>query len=320
MSGHKDLFYNQLNNWQMASDNYQRLAGILTKDFYSDNQLIRVQYNPGRIASSTANVSSQFVKERPCFLCEKNRPAQQEGIEITTVNLKNKYTILVNPFPVFPIHFTISGNHEVQHLNNNFRDLLEISEKLNDCVIFYNGPKCGASAPDHMHFQAGNKGGLPFINNIESIIENSFQFCFGQNASIFEFCVNKRTGWIIKSNNIDEHVLAYNSIYNNLKSFIDDIEEPMMNVLCYFENNSPITVIFPRAKHRPDRYYSENDDKLLISPASVEMGGLIICSNKDDFDKVCLDDILEIYSEIVLCQSNIRTVSLKTNDILKNDI
>lgn len=320
MSGYKDLFYNQINTWQLASDNYLKLAGIITKEFYCDNQLLRVQFNPGRITSSTANVSTSFIKERPCFLCEKNRPEEQKGLELITDSLKNKYTILVNPFPVFPVHFTITGDHEAQHLGENFMDMLEIARVFDDCVVFYNGPKCGASAPDHMHFQAGNKGILPFTENIEAIISNSYQVFTSKYVSLFEFDECERCGWIIKSNDLIINSLVYKTIYENSKSGSSDIEEVMMNVLCIFDGDNWITTIFPRSKHRPDRYYSKNDDKLLISPASVEMGGLVICSKIEDFEKVSKEDLLSIYSEIGFCSIDVRSISLITKEILKNEI
>ncbi len=151
-----DLFESQLSEWDLARDNYRQLDNVkVRKIFFAEFEIV-VQFNPGRITSSAAKVDARSIEARPCFLCEKNRPAQQRGI-----SFEQDYTILINPFPIFRRHLTIvSDTHTDQRIAGNFMTMLSLAEALPEYVIFYNGPQCGASAPDHLHFQAGNKGFL----------------------------------------------------------------------------------------------------------------------------------------------------------------
>jgi ATP adenylyltransferase/5',5'''-P-1,P-4-tetraphosphate phosphorylase II len=148
------LISRQMNDWSLAGNNYAALAGVKVKRFEVNGREVQVQFNPARIVSSAAKVDDKSLSERRCFLCAANRPVEQEGLAWGDL-----YTILVNPFPIFPRHLTIpSNNHKPQRIKGRIGDMLGLAADLHDFVIFYNGPKCGASAPDHCHFQAGSKG------------------------------------------------------------------------------------------------------------------------------------------------------------------
>ena len=152
-----EFFDRQLQVWDTARNNFEALKNVKVKEFNVDGTTIKVQFNPGRIVSSAAKVDAKSLKERKCFLCAANRPAVQEGIA-----WGDDYTILINPFPIFPRHLTIPCNEHVDQLiKGRIADMMNLSRDLEGFTLFYNGPKCGASAPDHRHFQAGNRGLTP---------------------------------------------------------------------------------------------------------------------------------------------------------------
>jgi ATP adenylyltransferase/5',5'''-P-1,P-4-tetraphosphate phosphorylase II len=266
----KRLFIKQLSNWELARKNYQALEQVKTKNLVIDDLEYKVQFNPARIISSAAKVDAQSIRERKCFLCAENRPSEQIGIPFN-----ERYTILVNPYPIFPRHLTIpSIEHTPQLIASRFGDMLDLAQQLDDYIVFYNGPKSGASAPDHFHFQAGNKGFLPIEKNYKMY-----------NAIIIE------------SNNKEEVLKRFIQVYNTLPLASED-EEPKMNILVWYDTAKWIVCIFPRKKHRPSCFGFEGDDHFLISPASVDLGGVFITPLEKDFMKMTAKDISEILLEI----------------------
>jgi len=264
------LFQEQLKNWELAKNNYKALEQVKVKTLSVGGQEYKVQFNPARIVSSSAKVDAQSIKERKCFLCAENRPPEQNGIPFN-----GRYTILVNPFPIFPSHLTIPLiEHAPQLIASHFGDMLDLAQQLNDYIIFYNGPKCGASAPDHFHFQAGNKGFLPIEKN---------------RSKFNVIC--------IESDNKEEILNRFRQIYDAMEQKPED-DEPMMNLLVWYEAAKWIVCIFPRKKHRPSCYSAEGEANLLISPASVDLGGVFITPLEKDFEKILAEDIAGILSEV----------------------
>jgi len=264
------LFKEQLSEWELAKNNYKALEQVKTKILIVDDREYKVQFNPARIISTSAKVDTKSIKERKCFLCAENRPHEQNGI-----SFKERYTILVNPYPIFPRHLTIPLiEHTPQLIESRFEDMLDLAWNLNEFIIFYNGPKCGASAPDHFHFQAGNKGFLPIEKN--SKMYNSI---------------------IIESNNKEEILNRFKQIYSSLPLTSED-EEPKMNILAWFENPNWIVCIFPRKKHHPSCYGAESEANMLINPASVELGGVFITPLEKDFKRISSEKISEILHEV----------------------
>lgn len=295
----------QLSAWQTARDNYEALKKVKIKTLNVNGREFKVQFNPARIVSSGAKVDAKTIKERKCFLCAENRPKEQLGIFFNPNNSEKSslitslqtqggfYTILVNPFPIFPKHFTIPDNqHLPQIILSRIGDMLELAKVMNNYVVFYNGPKCGASAPDHAHFQAGNKGFLPvekyWRNYItEKINKNLFTINYGFPAFAIETSDKK--------NAID----LFDKIYNYLPLKEGEIE-PMMNLLAWYEDGKYILVVIPRAKHRPDCYFEAGENKLLISPAAVDLGGVLITPIEKDFEKISSRDVETILGEVCL--------------------
>jgi ATP adenylyltransferase/5',5'''-P-1,P-4-tetraphosphate phosphorylase II len=284
----------QLAEWELASANYKTLAQVKTRTFEVEGCTYNVQFNPARIISSAAKVDPESIQERKCFLCPANLPSEQKG-----VLFKEDYIILVNPFPIFPRHLTIAG---IQHVKQSITpsrigDMLELAVALDDFIIFYNGPRCGASAPDHFHFQAGNKGLLPIEK--EWKYRKAGKVVDYRKAALLFLTDAPRATLVIEAESKDDAVALFKTIYDSMELKQGD-DEPMINVLAWYEDRKWIVCIFPRELHRPSCYGSEGDRSILISPASVDMGGVFITPLEKDFDKITARDIHEILSEVCI--------------------
>lgn len=297
----KDLLQDQLEEWPLAKTNFEALKNVKSKEFQFDNFIIKVQFNPARIQSSAAKVDAKSIQERKCFLCPANLPKEQKGIPF-----EKDYQLLINPFPIFPEHFTIPAyEHTDQLILNRYADMLNLAQSLNKYTIFYNGPKCGASAPDHVHFQAGSKGFLP----LEIEIENIPREIVYRTNELNVFIVHNylRNSFFIETKNKEHAIQFFKQLYALLEIKEGD-NEPMMNILTWYENGIWYSYIIPREKHRPTCFYAEGDDNILISPASVDLGGVFITPLEKDFDKITSDDIKGILKEI--CISNQKMYSI----------
>ena len=290
----KSLFDEQVANWELARRNFAGLKTVQTKTFNFDDFDIKVQFNPARIVSSGAKVDAKTIAERKCFLCSEHLPTEQKGIEA------GNYTILVNPFPIFPEHFTIPHTEHIrQQIKPFFGDMLELAKAMDDYVIFYNGPKCGASAPDHMHFQAGTRDFLPLISDYKRL-KATHTDVLVEDDKYTVFCMKNylRTVYCIESGNAKESKLVFNSLYTNLQQ--SNTEEPMMNVVCTFENGIWYTFVLPRKEFRPWQFTAEGDQQLMVSPATVEMCGIFITPIEQHFEKITKEDVISILEQVSL--------------------
>ncbi|MBK5196535.1 MAG: DUF4922 domain-containing protein [Proteiniphilum sp.] len=269
-----ELFTKQQEEWEQLRDAVGQLDSIREKDLsWGERFTVRVQFNPARMASTAARIDKGAIEKRPCFLCEANRPLIQRGVPFL-----GKYIILCNPFPILRNHITIPiHSHVPQRIRNKTGDMLTLAEELPDYIVFYNGPKCGASAPDHFHLQAGLKTALLLQG------DNALRSCL-----------------TIESENRKEVEELFEDVYQYLKHRQPDEEEPMMNVIAFMEQNRYKLHLFPRRAHRPRHYYQEGSGQLLISPGALDMAGLIISVRKEDFNKIERHDIEEIYSQVSL--------------------
>lgn len=296
-----NLLTEQLSSWEMAGNNYAALSTVKVKELDVNGVLYKVQFNPARIASSGAKVDAKSIKERKCFLCPANLPPVQKGIPF-----EGHYNILVNPFPIFPRHLTIPEQaHVDQSIATRIGDMLELAKSLSDYVIFYNGPKCGASAPDHAHFQAGNKGFLPIEKDWQSRIAE--KVVGNESATLWYLNDAPRATLVIESASKESAVALFDLIYRSLE--VNEGEyEPMMNVLAMYEENRWVVFVFPRAKHRPACYTAEGEANLLSSPASVDLGGVFITPVEKDFLKITAEDVAQILSEVCLSTADFQQV------------
>ena len=286
-----DLFKEQIFNWEFARSNYEGLKSVRTKTFSFGDFDIKVQFNPARITSSGAKTDEKSIAERKCFLCLENLPAQQKGIDA------GEYTILVNPFPIFPGHFTIPRKkHTDQRIKPYFTDMLMLAQAIDDYIIFYNGPKCGASAPDHMHFQAGTKDFLPLISDYKRLKPTHAELLdAGDNYQLYSVTNYLRTLYCIESETIAEAQTVFENLYIQWQS--EKNEEPMMNIVCSFEDKKWYTYVFPRSAFRPWQYSAPSDQQLLVSPATVELSGVFITPIESHFDRITKEDVVSILEQ-----------------------
>jgi len=288
------LFEDQLQNWKLASDGYNSLKSVRKKIFMFDGFSIEAQFNAGRIVSSSAKVDDRSIKQRPCFLCQANLPKEQKAVK-----LFDDYILLVNPFPIFNKHFTIPLlKHVSQSIHAEFESLLNLSSLLGkNYSVFYNGPKCGASAPDHMHFQAGNFGFMLIENELESIIKKYGQLIlFDSEIKLFIVSDSLRNYFVLKGNKISNLKVEFDKIYTALLNNSSS-EEPMLNIICNYTNEWTI-LIFPRSKHRPSYFFEENDKQILISPAAVDFGGVLIFPREEDFKHITKELVIDIFQQV----------------------
>lgn len=267
----EQLFIIQQNDWPQLKNAIEQLSRIQTKQFAWGSDIhVEVQFNPGRIIS-TASQGNNSADKLPCFLCAENRPFEQKGIPFL-----NKYIILINPFPILFNHITIPlYSHVPQRIRKKITHMLTLTELLPDYIVFYNGPKCGASAPDHFHLQAGLKTSVLMSG------ENELRSCL-----------------IIESDSKEEMEERFEDVYQYLHHKHPDEDEPMMNLIAFTENGKYVLHIFPRKAHRPKQFYEQGKKKMLISPGALDMAGLIITPRQEDFEKLKKEDIEDIFSQV----------------------
>ena len=294
----RQLIKDQRNEWELAGKNYAGLKNVKTRILAFDGFDIMVQHNPERMRSSAAKVDVKSIQARPCFLCQQNLPKEQRGIQVL-----DKYLILVNPFPIFPEHLTIAHeDHTDQLIEHKFSDLLDLSKLLINFTVFYNGPKCGASAPDHLHFQAGIKRFMP----IEHDYRKGLFFYDSKDVSgleVIQWSDYFRTVLTFSGRDKGSIVDAFSMLLLKLKDLQPDEVEPMLNILASFEGNRWTIHVFPRKQHRPWQYFDEGKKQILLSPASVDLGGVLITPREEDYHKISMGDAQDIFEQVCLDES-----------------
>ena len=290
------LLVQQKGVWDMLRTGYDTLQSVRTKVYDFGGLQIKVQFNPGRLISTSAKVDVASIKERKCFLCTENLPPAQRGIPCD-----GEYLVLCNPFPIFPEHFTIpSLHHTPQLIRDSFASLLQLTRELGSrYMVLYNGPRCGASAPDHLHFQAGNRSYLP-INAEYDALKQTRASRLVQSDALRACSMEDYLRRFITFESPDAGLLqrAFGALYEVFQDGGPAEEEPMLNVLGFYTNAEWRIHVFPRAKHRPSFYFKEGDEKLLISPAAVELGGICTTPREQDFERVTRDHIVDMYDEV----------------------
>ncbi len=286
----------QLAEWEQARNNFAALSGVKVKELDVDGMKIKVQFNPARIVSSAAKVDAKSLKERKCFLCAANRPAVQRGID-----WGEKYTILINPFPIFPRHLTIPDkNHVDQLIKGRIADMVSLAADLKGYTVFYNGPKCGASAPDHMHFQAGNSDFLTIGKVLEDAELVPLQVVDDGEAVLSVVQDIPLNMFIIDTTDAHAAQDLFGRLYDAM-TIQEGEKEPMMNILCYLTEDEEVRlVVIPRKRHRPSFYGTEGENSMLLSPASVDMGGVFITPLEKDFNRLDADLVRQVYEELCL--------------------
>ena len=305
------LFKDQLSSWPLLGDNWARLEEARVKSFAFDGFSIRVQCNPKRIVSSAAKVDKVSIEKRLCFLCTEHRPPEEKNVWFG-----EEYEILCNPFPIFKQHYTIARHaHTPQVIEPEFAAFLELSRALPDLALFYNAPNCGASAPDHMHFQAGNRGFMPVEEELAALKTRYGKLLFVDSGMTL-YAVDDG----LRRFHVAESPSAYileNYAMHAIKLIRDqqDGQEPMINMLSYYQKGWQV-LLFPRHRHRPWQYFEEGEKNILLSPASVDMGGTLITPLEKDFAKISREDIMDIFSQVSFSAETFE----KLNGYVKNKL
>ncbi len=301
----------QSEDWPLLRKGVESLSSIEHKKYFFDGYEIYAQFNPGRINSTIANVSPEAIKKRECFLCTENLPKEEEGIIY-----KDDYTILCNPYPIFPGHLTISSiSHTPQRIKKSFINLLEMSRDIRDYCILYNGPESGASVPDHHHFQACRKESLPVYNDYEGLKNEFGEEIANNETAIYAVDDGIRKMLILESDSSKFLVKVFNRIYSLYAAISKSHVEPMMNIISYYEQESGWRVIiFFRKKHRPDAFFKEDDENILVSPATIDLGGVLIIPLEKDFRKIDKELITHIFREVSIGKEEFEYIKTKLKE------
>ena len=300
----------QFGKWELCRKNHEALKDIKTKCFNIDGNLIKVQFNPARAVSTLARLDKSSIEARPCFLCMKNKPEEQDSINI---DAGMKFSIRINPYPILTGHLTISSE---EHIPQTLADKAEmqlpgkILEKVEDYfgqgyAIFYNGAKCGASAPDHFHFQAAKKEDIPFISQWNELFKSAT--CNGSTKM-----ENGDTCYSYTVNSFVCPIKVFTSLSGNIDTglllgYLDSLpkhegeSEARYNMFAWREQDDVFcAAFFPRDKHRPSCYFAEGGEQIFVSPGALDMAGLIVTPREEDFNKIDETDIKKIYKEVSL--------------------
>ncbi len=337
----EEFFRNELQTWEFACNSYAALDNVQTRELTIHNDTstetripaennLSVQWNPARMVSTAASIKAEDIKSRPCFLCDHNRPKEQSALK-----MEKHYQILVNPFPILPQHFTIpSRRHTPQSIWSHFGTMRHMAWTMPRHIIFYNGPVCGASCPDHMHLQAGQRGIVP-IERDWKIYENYLTKIYpltGAQATSMQEAGNTgdRCGlfllegyvcpvFVIRSMPAETDSILCQRLYKALP-VMEGEGEPRMNLISWRQEggigrqDEIVTVIFPRKKHRPDCYRGEGEEQLIVSPGALDMGGLIITPREEDFHKLTPELAGSILREVTLTEEDIRPIIERLTD------
>ena len=298
-------FDRQLRVWPEARLRYQQLAQVQQRDINVGATTFQVQYNPARIRSTGATITKEALEARPCFLCQDNRPKEQMHKLID-----GEYELLVNPFPILPMHFTIpTRRHQPQRIRLMYQEVLRLLTAYPELTVFYNGPLCGASAPDHAHLQGGTTGILPLQREWQRLSRSMTTIVkMSDDAMIARIDDYPCPALAILSKDARSSKRLFASLYEAMPKR-DGESEPMMNIVAWRNRDELVTVVFPREKHRPDCYYQTGDGQILVSPGALDMAGLLITPRIEDYTLMDSDKALAILHECALSEEGMKMLT-----------
>lgn len=295
------LLRQQQETWELLRTNVANLATVRTRGFRFGGYQVRVQFNPGRLTSSAARVDERSIRERKCFLCLPHLPPEQRGVLSA-----GRFMLLCNPYPIFPEHFTIPHvDHVPQRIVPELGAFVALARDLAPRYsVFYNGPRCGASAPDHLHFQAGTRLFMPLEGHYARMRDSEGKVVRMTGTARMMAIEGGGRRFVAfegtAAEDVERAVAEYCAV---LQGITEDVEEAMMNLIAWYEDGTWVVLLFPRAKHRPSFYFAEGDERLLISPAAVDMGGVSITPVEADFRRVTHVHLATMYEEVQLSRA-----------------
>jgi hypothetical protein len=290
----ESLFEQQLNEWPLLKTNVDALQNIERRNIPFKGFGFEVQHNPSRERSTCADTRKEAIEQRPCFLCIENLPNEQKGIL-----LNDRYLLLANPYPIFKHHLTIADtNHTRQNLSGRLADMLNITSKLENYTVFYNGPACGASAPDHFHLQACPFGAMPINIELDSLPQINRKLLYLDNSISVSKTENYLRNVYVFESTIPESIIAHAEKMIRQLPFDDASDEPMFNLMCSYREERYRLLLFPRIAHRPKCYFKAGPEQIVVSVASVELGGIIVTPRRHDYLKLTNNDLATIFNEV----------------------
>ena len=301
------FFTHQLDTWDEIRQRYEALKHVGLKQL-GHRQL---QYNPARMVSTGAQIDRQTIAQRACFLCEKNRPEEQ-----LTIDLGDDFELMVNPFPVLPMHFTIvRKTHVPQTILENYTEIHRLLELFPELFVFYNGPMSGASAPDHMHFQAGIGQELPLMTVLRKLEkERQVLIKQGNGSSLSMFNTVSFNAFVIKSKAQETEMTLFKQLYAAMP-VREGEKEPRMNIVAWRDGSEDVIVVLPRDNHRPACYFEEGDRRMVISPGALDMAGLIITPREEDFNRMSEDKLISILKEVSIKEKDMENIKEKLTTV-----
>jgi hypothetical protein len=307
------LIEHQRAHWPLLREGYDAFARVETKRIDAGESFVIVQHNPRRVASTAAAVDKASVEARGCFLCPSSLPADEKGISYGQV------VLLCNPFPVLEGHLSIvHRDHIEQKIEGHVELLLALAADLSpDYFVLYNGPACGASAPDHLHFQACRRSLLPIETTIRAGEPQTEALCAACEESArqtFEvFTVSDFGRSVIVFRGADPRELAQWA-YTALGQLPlpPASAEPLVNLICTHDRGQWTVYLFPRKRHRPACFYAEGDGQLLVSPGAIDMAGVIVAPERRHFEKIGREQVEQVFSEVSLSEQEVNEVTERT--------
>lgn len=281
----------QLNIWPECKERFNALGKIQRKLFSIGDLKVAVQHNPARAKSTNAKVDAKSIADRPCFLCANNRPGLQLAEEFP-----EGWDFLINPFPIFPVHFTIASKKHQPQAGIPL-DMATVCDTIPDLVCFYNGARAGASAPDHLHFQAVLKTELPLMK----LVEERHRLSDGDFVTSIDLGLDLPFVFFSAIITPDAEGLKRLRSIPDIKGFDIKSQKPdadLINAYFWIDNSGFLRiVVIPRAAHRPECYFAEGTEQLRVSPGAVDMAGVIIVTDEDEFNRISEKDIERIYRQ-----------------------
>jgi ATP adenylyltransferase/5',5'''-P-1,P-4-tetraphosphate phosphorylase II len=305
------LIRQQMQTWPALREAVEALERAQLRNFVVKNSEVQTQYNPKRIISTSAKVDAQTISKRPCFLCVENLPPEERGIPF-----QRDFMTLCNPFPILPGHLVVaSRSHTPQTIQGNFLSFLELTRSLGEgWFTLYNGPRCGASAPDHLHFQACRYEKLPIMADLARWLH--FFLLDTQPVNTFIMEGHRLNSLVGRGPDIDAIADWFDQVMRSLSAVTrSEEEEPMINVVAIYEQEEWAIVCYPRSRHRPSCYDAEGDARFTVSPAAIDLSGLLIVPQEDHFQRINQKDIERIYAEVTLDHPRFQEL---TDHLMKN--
>lgn len=292
----------QLSVWPLAAENYRSLKKAGSKVLSIGGLPVTVQLNPCRRISSEASLDKESINRRPCFLCPENRPAEQTNIEFEG-RKGRRYRVTLNPYPIFPSHLVISSfEHTPQSIWHRYQDLLDFVRENNEYLGFYNGPESGASAPDHMHFQACPQGLTPLQNRVDELLaagdDNTLDYLTNvKEARLFHLNEYARGVFVLCGATAKSTAKLFYRLLD-CAPVPDGSSEPKMNIIAWCHEGEYRTAVIFRERHRPHNYSSSGADHLAMSPGCADLAGVYVTTREEDFGKLDAGLLSQVVREV----------------------